>query len=394
MKRTFVRCLSVLLSVLMLCNAVPLAVFAEETSFVPTTPGDVNPNAPTTPTTISARLEEEITYDGKPSPVSDKTGVLALPHGEKTTGLYTSAALESGTYPAKYEYLYSWFYVPVDDIYAAMKYTHEMMTPLGEDMYGWEKIKSEFSTLSDYADYMVKNAKYYEYISSSPYFPDVTYADIMGEYWEKYMGGAKMLAVGCLAILVDQSTQSAVACAFTDYNACITLGGGGCAVKITGDEDRYNSGYVSLRYGSLQETTRLNATVSGIDGTLTYQWYLCDNTTTPATKTAITGATSATFDAPVPFGLDEYALYTCGVTSGNETYYPDDAYRVVRSAAAFHKDLPDFAYSSGHTECTVAAYLSSSGINWLFGNESSAYFSVEYYSAQFESVSINANDIL
>lgn len=391
MKKNFVRCLSALLSIIMLCSALPLSVFAE-TTFEPTLPGDVDPNHPTTTTTISVTLEEDITYDGKPAPVNVKTGVLALRHGDKTTGLSASVVHASGDYPEKYEYRYVWFYAPVYSADEALKYSYEYMTPLGEDMYGgWSKIAGEFSTLSDYADWFLQNAESNGHVGYSPYFPDLTYEDILGEYWEKYMGGANALAIACLVILVDASTQTAVACAATgnDNNACVTLGGGN-KVKITRVGDEYEGDSTYLRYGSFEDTVPLVATTSGLEGTLTYQWYRYDDTTSPATTTPINGATSATFDAPVPYKKNGELRYTCGVTAGGETYFPDKAYTITRSGSANYQDLSDTAYTSAMESGGVAVYMDYSFIHWLIQSSDDAYMSIEYYSVPSKDSYANA----
>lgn len=383
MKRVLLRCVSLLLSILMICGSLPLYVFAEDTTFETNTPGDQTSNQSTELITISAKLEEDITY-GKAAPVSDATGELALRHGGKTTGLSVNADLASGSYPEKYEYIYAWFYAPIYSADEAMKYSYSIMTPLGEDIYGgWEKIAGEFSTLSDYAEYFRRSAAYNQYVTSDCNFPDVTYEDIFGEYWEKYMGSANALAIGCLAILVDNTTESVSACAFTQYNACVTLGDGD-KVKITRDGDQYDGDSVTLRYGSLNEdTVKLTATAMGLDGTLTYQWYRRDDKTSPATLTPIDGATSATFDAPSPLKKDESIRYTCGITAGGETYYPTKPYTISRSSdsRAYHSDLGDYSILSGATQDSIRVYMSYYMIKLLLENTDPAYFSVEYYQA-------------
>lgn len=388
MKKVLLRSVSLLLSLLMLCGSLPLYVFAD-TTIEPILPDGWDSNIPaestessestepTDPVTISAWLEEDITY-GKATPVNDATDMLALRHGKSTTGLSACDTLASGTELEKSEYLYIWFYAPVYSAEEALKYSYYNMTPLGEDMYGgWSKIAGEFSTLSDYAEYFRSSAEYNQYITDDPNFPDVTYEDIFGDYWEKYMGGAEALAVGCLVILIDASAQEVATCAFTQYNACVKLGGD--KVKITRDGDIYEGDSVTLRYGSLNEdTVRLTATAIDPEGTPTYQWYRKDD----STLTPITGATSATFDAPSPFKKSESVQYTCGVTVNGETYYPAKPYTIARSDEnrAYHMDLEDYSILSGATQDSIRVYMSYYMIKLLLEDTDPAYFSVEIYS--------------
>lgn len=194
------------------------------------------------------------------------------------------------------------------------------------------------------------------------------------------MGGATALAVGCLAILEDASTQAVAACAFTNYNACVTLGGSGSNVKITRVGDAYDGDSVSLRYGSLEDTVTLTVTVNGLEGELSYRWYRCDESAPSSSMTPIDGATSVTFDAPAPIRKDEEVRYTCGVTAGGETYFPDKVYTIIRFGEVYHRDLSDRAYTSGMTNGGISVYMSYSIIRWLLQSSDDAYMSVEYYS--------------